>query len=1174
MRVSLSLPMLPARTTFARAALVSAVSTLAVTTVAATPAHAASASCTVVSNQVKVAVPAGSPATVTAPGGTITLNGTSCGATLAATTLISFTDELGNPDPQDVVTIDQSLGSFATTAAATEGLAFMPISAVSAPEIVVIGTSGRDDMHALPAEGGLDLDGDDDADLMWGNQRPQFLTLDGQGGDDLLVAAPQPPYESLTSIVYTLLGGPGDDVLLGGRWGDTLMGGDGADEVAGGLGDDQVGGSLGNDHLLQGGTAMQPSYTTASIPTNGAAATVSVNNNQTAAVSRVRVRVQVTHPHPEDLEITVSPPWSYAVPDPVVLTSGASGTGANLYGTVFDEAAASTLTGTGPYTGSFHPESGSLLPPDGLSPLGEWQVSVRDTSLTPSAGTVDKVDLVMVGSTFDATTGADTLDGGDGSDDLDYRTLGTGAMFQKTNGAGFYRATQGGYQSYYVNVEDVTGTYGNDYFTGFPTAAETFHGGPGDESITLNGGADVVDCGTGTGDEISLYGSADGATVDLGAGTASTPTWGTATVSGCEDVVGTPYDDVIVGDDQANTVTTWDGADTVSGGDGADDLTGGAGSDNLSGGAGNDVLRFTDDADADVFAGGADVDAVDLATSSVGGATVTLDGVADDGIVAEPVKDDVHTDVEVVRGTYGDDTLIGSAAPNALIGGGGDDSIDGRGGANSLYGGEVFDFQPWTSWGMSSAGSASGNDTVAYTGSTTGAIISLPAGTADHEGASDALWSFRDVVGSPYADTITGNGADNVITPGAGDDVVHGGDGADTFRASSAADGTDVWDSGNDAGDTVDYAARTAGVQLSKDGIANDGEAGEGDDIGTAPQDVLLGGAGADTLVGGSAADTLHGNGGNDAINGRGGNDTLYGDLGDDSVNGGSGNDDVQGAAGNDTLVGADGDDTLLGGDGNDTLIGSNGDDDEYGGLGNDRFVEGDTAGSNGSDLLRGDLGNDTVSYNGRTGAVTASLNGTFDDGAAYEQDNVSTDVENLEGTAYSDRLTGSAVANRLSGLGGNDVLSGLLGNDVLDGGTGNDTFLASSTADGADSVVGGAGTDTFDYRARTAAVVVTLDGLANDGATSEADNLRTDVEIVYGGAGADRLTGSGLANRLYGGNGNDVLTGGLGADYLDGGAGNDWFYAKDGVKDTLVGGTGTDTLKSYDSTDVRSSFP
>jgi len=75
----------------------------------------------------------------------------------------------------------------------------------------------------------------------------------------------------------------------------------------------------------------------------------------------------------------------------------------------------------------------------------------------------------------------------------------------------------------------------------------------------------------------------------------------------------------------------------------------------------------------------------------------------------------------------------------------------------------------------------------------------------------------------------------------------------------------------------------------------------------------------------------------------------------------------------------------------------------------------------------------------------------------------------------------------------------------------------------------------------------------------------------LYGNGGNDLLRGEGGADKLYGGAGIDRLDGGLGTDTLNGNAGKDQerggggadtFYAKDGLRDALVGGPGRDKAR------------
>ena len=81
---------------------------------------------------------------------------------------------------------------------------------------------------------------------------------------------------------------------------------------------------------------------------------------------------------------------------------------------------------------------------------------------------------------------------------------------------------------------------------------------------------------------------------------------------------------------------------------------------------------------------------------------------------------------------------------------------------------------------------------------------------------------------------------------------------------------------------------------------------------------------------------------------------------------------------------------------------------------------------------------------------------------------------------------------------------------------------------------------------------MVTLDGLANDGAAGENDNVGPDNDVEdrdWGERGTTRSSETTLANQfdprigndtLRGGSGNDELIGCLGNDNLDGGPGAD----------------------------------
>jgi RTX calcium-binding nonapeptide repeat (4 copies)/Bacterial Ig domain len=169
-----------------------------------------------------------------------------------------------------------------------------------------------------------------------------------------------------------------------------------------------------------------------------------------------------------------------------------------------------------------------------------------------------------------------------------------------------------------------------------------------------------------------------------------------------------------------------------------------------------------------------------------------------------------------------------------------------------------------------------------------------------------------------------GSGIDN-LTAGSSTTTLNGGDGNDTLNAGTGADtlsggnGNDSLNPGN-ATDTVSggagidqvfysdntFVTGTGGapdsivatpVNVSLDGVANDGYAGNNSNIGTDVEDVTVGdesctGAtiacayGGATLTGDSGPNMLSGGAGNDTLTGGGGGDFLSGNLGNNTLNG------------------------------------------------------------------------------------------------------------------------------------------------------------------------------------------------------------------------------------------------------------------------------------------------
>jgi Ca2+-binding RTX toxin-like protein len=157
------------------------------------------------------------------------------------------------------------------------------------------------------------------------------------------------------------------------------------------------------------------------------------------------------------------------------------------------------------------------------------------------------------------------------------------------------------------------------------------------------------------------------------------------------------------------------------------------------------------------------------------------------------------------------------------------------------------------------------------------AAISTPA-TIAGGGGNDALG------GGSGDDRLEGDSGADTVDGGAGNDMQLGGDGNDAFPQGRSPNGADTLLGGGGV-DRTGYGKRNAGLAISIDGAANDGEvaASERDNVGTDVEEVT-GGSGFDTIVGSAARNRIDGGPGNDFVDGRGGVDSLSGDGGADRI--------------------------------------------------------------------------------------------------------------------------------------------------------------------------------------------------------------------------------------------------------------------------------------------------
>jgi len=572
--------------------------------------------------------------------------------------------------------------------------------------------------------------------------------------------------------------------------------------------------------------------------------------------------------------------------------------------------------------------------------------------------------------------------------------------------------------------------------------------------------------------------------------------------------------------------------------------------DTVDGGDGYDTLHYDYSADTDLF-NVSHVENISIGGSGDASFTVT-------GGMVEDLSTGVFTmDASSLAGTFLLDAsdvstnlhITGSSeSGNTITGGTGSDTIEGGNTDDVLNGG------------------SDGSNTVSYAHASGTVTINLEQqGVGQSTGGSghDELVNFQNIIGSGYADTLTGDKFDNIIEGGA----VHS---TDTTREvlTGGADDTNYGGGHSEIlGDTVSYEHLSGtynGTGVTIDfgegtAIYNTYDNGSDGDTTIHTDDIsgfenIIGSAYADSLTGDRyAGNTIHGLAGNDTIHAGQFEETAapneyYGDAGTDTI--------VYDAAVNVVLnldstahtltdlysayvgmtTSIDASTAQSSNDGIHTdhlfgfenVIGTYGDDFLIGDSGNNVFQ-----GMLGDDTIIGGAGTDTVSYVSASGPVTIDLFGESTTGA-----------DGHDHLAGIENAIGSNTADTITGNSGDNVIEGLKGADILNGYSGS-----------------GAHGDTVSYEHSISGVTVNLDSV-NDITTHHISDTTCEAGKATDGYAGDTSTDiiSNFAN-IMGSHYADVLIGDSGDNVLEG-QGNT--LATDSGGDVLFGNGGADTL-SYE---------
>jgi Ca2+-binding RTX toxin-like protein len=733
--------------------------------------------------------------------------------------------------------------------------------------------------------------------------------------------------------------------------------------------------------------------------------------------------------------------------------------------------------------------------------------------------------------------GADTLDGGAGFDQAYYGAAAAGIVVNLTNPASNTGEAAG---DAYISIEALAGSAFNDTLTG-DANNNNLNGNAGNDVLNglagndfLNGGlgADVLNGGDGY-DTATYAGATSGVTASLTNPGVNTGEAAGDTYISIEALVGTSFNDTLIGDGGTNFLSGGLGADSLIGGGGFDFAdyffatsavaanltnptvnTGEAAGDTytsihgLSGSNFNDTL--IGDANTNVLRGnqGADV------LNGMGGFDYADYGISKSGITASLANSAINTG-EASGDTYiSIEGLIGSKFNDTLIGDGGNNNLRGGLGADVLNGGGGFDYAE-------------------YVNATSGITASLanPAINTG-EAAGDTYISIEGLRGSNFNDTLIGDSNNNNLRGGLGADVLNGGAGFDNAGYNNSTTGVRA-SLANPASNTGEAAGDT---YISIEGL-----------IGSAFNDTLIGDSHDNILRGDLGADVLNGGGGFDYASYSNSATGVRASLANPASN--------TGEAAGDTYTSIEG---LIGSKFNDTLIGD----------GNDNFLRGGL----GADVLNGGGGQDYADYIDSPVGLTVSLaNPSINTGEAAGD--TYTSIEKLRGSNFNDKLIGDAHDNTLRGGLGADTLNGGAGFDFASyagsaagltaslaspasntGEAAGDTYISIEglrgsnfndklTGDahdnflqgelGADTLNGGAGFDYADYVNATSGVTASLANPASNTGEAAGDTY-TSIEGLRGSKFNDKLIGNGSNNYLRGGLGADTLNGAGGFDVAD----------------------------------------
>ena len=490
-----------------------------------------------------------------------------------------------------------------------------------------------------------------------------------------------------------------------------------------------------------------------------------------------------------------------------------------------------------------------------------------------------------------------------------------------------------------------------------------------------------------------------------------------------------------------------------------------------------------------------------------------------------------------IKGSTGNDKLVGDAGGNIIDGSLGADYMEGRTGDDTYYvdnsGDQVIE--------QANGGYDTVIASISYTLGDNFEQLKL-SGTDNLSGTGNA-----------QDNRLFGNSGNNALDGGLGADMMFGGDGDDTYVVDNGNDR--IFEADNQGNDTVvasmSYTLGTNIENLTLSGT--DAINATGNEL----NNILTGNDGDNKLDGQTGADTMQGGKGNDIYfvdnagdnvveNINEGNDTVYSSvdyaltanvenliLGNGAKNA-TGNDldnQLIGNSQDNILTGGKGRDYLIGGTGNDTYVFNVGDGQDYisesNNAGEDKILVGSGIAKTDLEFCKTDSDDLVIKRKDSTDSITVQKYFT---NTAIEQ------IMFADGTSIDNNYVNDNIGTK----------------NIMRGGTGDNEFEVFSASDVVIEVAN-SGTDAVysmisrTLEANVENLFLDTDGGSINGYGNELNNKLT------GNANANTLSGQGGNDWIDARAGDDTLIGGRGDDYLEGGQGSDtYIFNRGDGKDTI----------------------